>query len=151
MQAGRVSDPFGLQRFVDAQRDTYDTALAELRAGSKRSHWMWFVFPQVAGLGRSATAQHFAITGLDEARAYLAHPVLGPRLVECTQALVDHGGADAVAVFGSVDAQKLRSSMTLFAHADAGQPLFRAVLDRYFAGRDDEATIHRLQDGHAGR
>ncbi len=139
-----MSDPFDLQRFVDAQRDSYDTALAELRAGSKRSHWMWFVFPQVAGLGRSATAQHFAISGLDEARAYLAHPVLGPRLLECTRALADLDGADAVAVFGSVDAQKLRSSMTLFAHADPVEPLFRAVLDRYFGGAEDDATTSRL-------
>ena len=84
-----MSDPFDLQRFVDAQRDTYDPALAELRAGQKRSHWMWFVFPQIAGLGRSGMAQHFAIAGLDEARAYLAHPVLGPRLVECARALTE--------------------------------------------------------------
>ena len=133
-----------LQRFVDAQRDSYGTALAELRDGSKRSHWMWFVFPQVAGLGRSATAQHFAISGLSEARAYLAHPVLGPRLVECAQALVDLGGTDPVAVLGPVDAQKLRSSMTLFAHADPEQPVFRAVLDRYFGDTEDDATTARL-------
>ncbi|MGY1753770.1 DUF1810 domain-containing protein [Blastococcus sp. SYSU D01042] len=139
-----MSDPFDLQRFVDAQRGSYETALAELRAGSKRSHWMWFVFPQVAGLGRSATAQHFAISGLDEARAYLAHPVLGPRLVECAQALVELGGTDAVAVLGPVDAQKLRSSMTLFAHADPDQPVFRAVLDRFFDGTEDDATTSRL-------
>ncbi len=141
---GDVSDPFGLQRFVDAQRDTYDRALAELRAGAKRSHWMWFVLPQVAGLGRSATAQHFAISGLDEARAYLAHPVLGPRLTECARALLDLGTTDPVAVLGSVDAQKLRSSMTLFAHADPDQPVFREVLDRYFAGNEDDATLARL-------
>ena len=139
-----MSDPFDLQRFVDAQRDSYDTALAELRAGAKRSHWMWFVFPQVAGLGRSATAQHFAISGADEARAYLAHPVLGPRLVECTQALLDLDGGDAVAVLGSVDAQKLRSSMTLFALAAPEEPVFREVLDHYFGGELDEATTSRL-------
>jgi uncharacterized protein (DUF1810 family) len=139
-----VSDPFDLQRFVDAQRDTYDTALAELRAGRKRSHWMWFVFPQIAGLGRSATAQHFAVSGLDEARAYLTHPVLGPRLVECARALTELEGTDPVAVFGSIDAQKLRSSMTLFAHADPEQPLFRAVLDRYYDGVEDDATTGRL-------
>jgi uncharacterized protein (DUF1810 family) len=139
-----MSDPFDLQRFVDAQRDSYGTALAELRAGAKRSHWMWFVFPQVAGLGRSATAQHFAIGGLDEARAYLAHPVLGPRLVECAQALLDQGNTDADAVLGSIDAQKLRSSMTLFAHTDPEQPVFRAVLDRFFAGAEDDATTSRL-------
>ncbi len=139
-----MSDPFDLQRFVDAQRDSYDTALAELRAGAKRSHWMWFVFPQVAGLGRSATAQHFAISGPEEARAYLAHPVLGPRLRECAQTLVELGATDPVAVLGPVDAQKLRSSMTLFAHADPAEPGFRAVLDRYFGGREDDATTGRL-------
>jgi uncharacterized protein (DUF1810 family) len=143
-QAGGVTDPFDLQRFVDAQRGSYDTALGELRAGSKRSHWMWFVFPQIAGLGRSETARHFAISGLDEARAYLAHPVLGPRLVECTQVLADLDSTDAVAVLGSVDAQKLRSSMTLFAHADPEQPLFRAVLDSYFGGAEDDETTSRL-------
>ena len=139
-----MSDPFDLQRFVDAQCDSYGTALAELRAGAKRGHWMWFVFPQVAGLGRSATAQHFAISGPDEARAYLAHPVLGPRLRECTRTLVELDGGDPVAVLGSVDAQKLRSSMTLFAHADPAEPVFRAVLDRYFDGREDDATTSRL-------
>ena len=135
---------FDLERFVAAQQGVYEAALAELQAGRKRSHWMWFVFPQVAGLGRSATAQHFAISGLDEARAYLAHPVLGPRLVESAQVLADLGSTDAVAVLGPVDAQKLRSSMTLFAHADPGQPVFRAVLDRYFGDTEDDATTARL-------
>ena len=141
-----MTDASGLQRFVDAQDGggTYDSALRELRAGHKRSHWMWFVFPQVAGLGRSATAQHYAISGLDEARAYLAHPVLGPRLVECAAALTALDTSDAVAVFGGVDAQKLRSSMTLFARAAPDEPAFRAVLDRYFGGVEDTATIDRL-------
>ena len=141
-----MSDPFHLQRFVDAQDSggTYEQALAELRAGSKRSHWMWFVFPQVAGLGRSATAQHFAVTGLAEARAYLAHPVLGPRLVEAARALTALPGSDAARVLGSVDALKLRSSMTLFAAADPDQPVFSEVLDRYFAGEPDEETTRRL-------
>ncbi len=133
-----------LSRFVEAQDGTYGQALAELRAGRKTGHWMWFVFPQVAGLGRSPTAQHYAISGLDEARAYLAHPVLGARLVECTQALLDLPGSDAAAVLGPVDAMKLRSSMTLFARADPAQPVFRAVLERYFAGQEDEATTSRL-------
>ena len=140
----RVSDPFDLQRFVDAQAGTYDRALAELHAGAKRSHWMWFVFPQVAGLGRSGMAQRYAIGGLDEARAYLAHPVLGPRLVECAQALVDLSGRSAEQVFGPVDAVKLRSSMTLFAAAGPDEPVFRAVLDRFFGGEGDEATTSRL-------
>jgi uncharacterized protein (DUF1810 family) len=140
-----VTDAFGLQRFLDAQDDggTYRQALAELRAGRKRSHWMWFVFPQVAGLGRSPTAQQYAISGREEARAYLAHPVLGPRLVECARALTGLRASDPVAVLGPVDAQKLRSSMTLFA-AVSDEPAFRAVLEQYFAGTEDAATTARL-------
>jgi uncharacterized protein (DUF1810 family) len=143
-QAAGVSDPYDLQRFVDAQAHTYDQALAELRAGEKRTHWMWFVFPQVAGLGRSGMAQRFAISGLPEARAYLSHPVLGRRLVECARALTDLDTADPERVFGPVDAQKLRSSMTLFAHAAPDEPVFRAVLDHYFHGAEDDATTSRL-------
>ena len=139
-----MSDPFDLQRFVDAQRDTYDQALAELRAGSKRTHWMWFVFPQIAGLGRSGMAQRFALADLDEARAYLAHPVLGPRLAECARALTDLDVDDPVQVMGSIDAQKLRSSMTLFARTAPDEPVFRQVLDHYFAGAEDDATTSRL-------
>jgi uncharacterized protein (DUF1810 family) len=133
-----------LQRFVDAQSQTYDQALAELRAGHKRTHWMWFVLPQLAGLGRSAMAQRFALRDLDEARAYLAHPVLGRRLVECARALTALDTTDPVEVFGSVDAQKLRSSMTLFALAAPDQPVFREVLDHYFDGEADEATTSRV-------
>jgi uncharacterized protein (DUF1810 family) len=146
---GRVSDPFDLDRFVTAQdRDeTYAAALAELRAGHKRSHWMWFVFPQIAGLGRSGTAQKFAIADLDAARAYLGHPVLGPRLRECAEALTALPGTDPVQVLGPVDAMKLRSSMTLFAHA-ATDPdmrrLLRSVLEQYYAGQEDPATTARL-------
>jgi uncharacterized protein (DUF1810 family) len=136
-----------LQRFVDAQDagGTYATALAELRAGRKRTHWMWFVFPQLAGLGRSPTAQHFAISGLPEAVAYVEHPVLGPRLVACARALAEQRGADAVAVLGAVDAQKLRSSMTLFAQAAPGEPVFREVLDAYFGGEPDQRTLDLLR------
>ncbi|WP_448616120.1 DUF1810 domain-containing protein [Modestobacter sp. URMC 112] len=139
-------DGFGLQRFVEAQDrgGTYEQALRELRAGRKRSHWMWFVFPQVAGLGRSGTAQYYAVSGLDEARAYLAHPVLGPRLRECAAALTGLDAADPVSVFGPVDAQKLRSSMTLFAAAAPDEPVFVRVLDQYFGGSPDEATTSRL-------
>jgi uncharacterized protein (DUF1810 family) len=135
-----------LQRFVDAQDagGTYERALAELRAGRKSSHWMWFVFPQVAGLGQSEMSRTYAIASLEEARAYLAHPVLGPRLRECAAALLDHAGLTASEILGGIDAVKLRSSMTLFARADPGQPLFREVLDRFFAGRGDEATAQRL-------
>ena len=141
-----MSDPFGLQRFVDAQDDggTYHQALRELRAGRKRSHWMWFVFPQVAGLGSSPMARHYAISGLPEARAYLAHPELGRRLVDCARALTSLDETDAVRVFGPVDAQKLRSSMTLFSLAAPDEPVFREVLDRYFDGTSDEATTSRL-------
>ena len=140
-----MSDPFDLQRFVDAQDGgTYDAALAELRAGHKRSHWMWFVLPQLAGLGRSATAQHYAISGLAEARAYLAHPVLGPRLRECAAALAELDTADPVAVLGGVDAQKLRSSMTLFAAAAPDEPVFTRVLDHYFGGAEDPGTTRLL-------
>ncbi len=139
-------DPFDLQRFVAAQDagGTYDEALAELWAGRKRSHWMWFVFPQLAGLGRSSTAAHFGITGPEEARGYLAHPVLGPRLRECAQALADRTGTDPVAVLGPVDALKLRSSMTLFARVGPDEPVFRDVLDRYYDGAEDPATVSLL-------
>jgi uncharacterized protein (DUF1810 family) len=141
-----VDDPFELQRFVAAQDDggTYEAALRELRAGAKRGHWMWFVFPQVAGLGRSATAQRYAVSGLAEARAYLAHPVLGPRLLQAARALTALDGTSAVTVFGSVDAQKLRSSMTLFARAAPDEPVFREVLDQWFHGAEDEGTTSRL-------
>ncbi len=136
-----------LQRFVDAQDagGTFDTALAELRAGRKRTHWMWFVLPQLAGLGRSTTARHYALRDLAEARAYLAHPVLGPRLRACAAALAALPGADAVAVLGDVDALKLHSSMTLFAAAAApGDSVFGDVLARYFAGEPDPRTLALL-------
>ncbi len=140
-----MSDPFGLERFVGAQDGgVYEQALRELRAGAKRGHWMWFVFPQVAGLGRSSTAQHYALAGLEEARAYLAHPVLGPRLVECSQALLELSGRDPVRVLGSVDAVKLRSSMTLFEAAAPDDRVFAEVLERWFDGERDEATTTRL-------
>jgi uncharacterized protein (DUF1810 family) len=134
-----------LERFVRAQDDsgTYQAALAELRSGRKRSHWMWFVFPQVAGLGSSPVARHFAISGLDEARAYLAHPVLGPRLVEAARVLAGLPGGDPVAVLGPVDALKLRSSMTLFARA-GDEPVFAEVLGKYYAGAEDDATLSRI-------
>lgn len=141
-----MHDPFELRRFVAAQDagGVFDEAVLELRRGRKRTHWMWFVFPQVAGLGRSATAQRFAVSGLPEAEAYLAHPVLGPRLVQSARVLTELASTDAVEVFGSVDAQKLRSSMTLFARAAPGEQVFREVLDQYFAGEPDEATTSRL-------
>ena len=139
-------DTFDLQRFVDAQNadQTYDSALAELRRGRKRGHWMWFVFPQLAGLGRSQTAQRYAISGAAEARAFLGHPVLGPRLVACARALLEAGSTDPVQVLGPVDAQKLQSSMTLFAAAEPDHTVFLDVLDKFFGGSLDEATTSRL-------
>jgi uncharacterized protein (DUF1810 family) len=141
-----MGDEYRLERFVAAQdaRDTYARALRELRAGAKRSHWMWFIFPQVAGLGLSAMAQEYAISGLAEARAYLSHPVLGPRLRECASALTALDDRDATEVFGPVDAMKLRSSMTLFAEAAPAEPVFIEVLKKYFAGEPDKTTLSRL-------
>jgi uncharacterized protein (DUF1810 family) len=152
-------DPYRLERFVAAQDQggSYEHALAELRAGAKASHWMWYVFPQVAGLGTSAMAREFAISSVAEARAYLAHPVLGPRLRECTRVVAETEGRPAERIFGPVDAMKLRSSMTLFEAAvspapgnlatdtkGAGGNVFGAVLAKYFGGVPDEATLARL-------
>jgi uncharacterized protein (DUF1810 family) len=139
-------DPFNLQRFVAAQDagGTYERAIAELRDGRKTSHWMWFVFPQIAGLGYSLTSRTYAITTLAEARAYLAHPVLGPRLIECATILAGLPGGNAEQIFGALDAQKLRSSATLFMHAAPGEPVFGQVLDRYFGGVPDPATEQRI-------
>jgi uncharacterized protein (DUF1810 family) len=139
-------DPHDLRRFVDAQERSgmYAQALAELRAGQKTTHWIWFVFPQIAGLGRSETARFFALDSLEEAQAYLEHPLLGPRLRECCRALLDVGGKSAREVLGEVDAAKLRSSMTLFARAAPGEPLFRELLDRYYDGEPDAETERRL-------
>jgi uncharacterized protein (DUF1810 family) len=133
----------GLQRFLDAQDGTYAAALAELKAGHKRTHWMWFVFPQMRGLGHSSNAQFYGIASLDEARAYLAHEVLGPRLRDCTRAVLDVQGTSLEAILGGVDAQKFRSSMTLFLRA-SGDSLFREALDRYCDGMEDEATLALL-------
>ncbi|MEG3084463.1 DUF1810 domain-containing protein [Sphingomonas sp. PB2P12] len=132
-----------LERFVAAQADVYSQALAELRAGGKRSHWMWFVFPQIAGLGHSAMARTYAIASAGEARAYLAHPILGPRLIEATETVTRaHGSAETI--MGGIDAIKLRSSMTLFARVADDPAPFRAALDRFFGGADDPATVARL-------
>lgn len=135
-----------LQRFVDAQNEgeSFNRALAELCAGRKTSHWMWFVFPQISGLGRSAMSRRYAIFSPEEARAYLAHPVLGPRLIECVRALLSHNEKPAQEILGEVDAVKLRSSMTLFARADPTQAVFQQVLDRYYDGEADAATERLL-------
>ncbi|HMM86312.1 MAG: DUF1810 domain-containing protein [Gammaproteobacteria bacterium] len=136
---------FDLRRFVDAQAPVAAQVLAELAAGAKTSHWMWFVFPQLRGLGRSATAAHFGIASLAEAQAYARHPLLGARLRECTALLLAApAGRSARDILGDVDALKLRSSMTLFARADPGEPLYRAALDRFFDGQPDPRTLERL-------
>ncbi len=138
----------GLERFVEAQDTggTYERAVAELRAGRKASHWMWFVFPQLAGLGESPTSRRFALSGLDEARAYLAHPVLGTRLIECAGIVAQCEASDATGLLGALDALKLRSSMTLFLRASPDQPVFAEVLDRCFGGRPDPVTDRLLEE-----
>lgn len=141
-----MADPFNLQRFVDAQAGVHETALAELRRGRKASHWMWFVFPQVAGLGSSAMAQAYAIGSLDEARAYLAHPTLGPRLKAAVAAtLAAAPGRSAHEIFGSPDDLKFRSSLTLFAQAAPEEAAFRQALERFFGGEPDPRTLERLR------
>ncbi len=139
-------DPFDLERFVRAQDadGTYERAIRELRAGRKTTHWMWFVFPQMAGLGVSATSRAFAVSSIDEAAAYLRHPVLGARLVECARTVAELLDTSAVDVFGVVDAAKLHSSVTLFRLAAPDREVFSEVLDRYFAGEDDPATVRLL-------
>jgi uncharacterized protein (DUF1810 family) len=159
-------DPYDLDRFVAAQDagGSYGHAIAELRAGRKTGHWMWFVFPQLAGLGLSATAQRFAISSLGEARAYLRHPVLGPRLTQCATILTElgeqtaergkqsaePGKQSAEQVFGEIDAMKLRSSMTLFSRAGPSEPAFGAVLGQYFDGKPDPLTDRLLADAGEG-
>ena len=140
-----MTDPFNLQRFVDAQTPVYPQVVSELAAGRKESHWMWFVFPQIAGLGLSPTSVFFAISSLDEAKAYMAHPTLGARLVECAGFVLAAEGRTARQIFGTVDAMKFRSSMTLFARAAPERETFEACLQKYFAGAPDEATLATLQ------
>ncbi|OBK94505.1 calpastatin [Mycobacterium sp. 1245499.0] len=139
-----TGDPFDLKRFVDAQRPVYDDVVAELRAGRKRSHWMWFVFPQLRGLGGSAMAARFGIASLDEAGAYLRHELLGPRLHECARLVSAVQGRSIGQIFGSPDDLKLCSSMTLFARATEDNADFVAVLDKYYDGRQDRLTLERL-------
>ena len=139
-----MEDPYDLRRFVDAQAPVYGRVCEELRAGRKRSHWMWFVFPQVAGLGRSETARRYAVSSRAEAEAYLAHAVLGPRLRECTGLVNRVEGSSAEDIFGHTDAQKFRSSMTLFAYLTADNEIFREALRKYFGGDHDYPTLERL-------
>jgi uncharacterized protein (DUF1810 family) len=143
----RQRNPFRLERFAEAQDsgETYQRAVAELRSGRKRTHWMWFVFPQIAGLGSSAMADRYAISSLEEAKAYVEHPVLGRRLLESARVLSNSSSSDSAEdIFGATDAMKLRSSMTLFTRAAPDEPLFREILDRYFGGEPDSATDQRL-------
>lgn len=139
-----MNDPWDLDRFVRAQEGVYDRALDELRQGRKRSHWMWFVFPQLAGLGRSATAERYAVHGAAEARAYLDHPVLGPRLVTAARIVAEAPAASSEQLFGGVDAVKARSSTTLFARVADDPAPFRAVLERWFDGVEDPLTVRLL-------
>ena len=134
---------YDLNRFITAQERSYDAALSEIKSGRKRTHWMWYIFPQIDGLGRSSTAQFYAISDLQEAKEYYAHPILGPRLVEISEALLKLDGDNATAVMGYPDDLKLKSSMTLFAIA-SGNPVFSKVLDKYFDGRQDRQTVKIL-------
>ena len=145
MHAGKNKDPFDLARFVQAQEGIYQAALSELRGGRKRSHWMWFVFPQIQGLGRSPTADLYAIKSPAEAKAYLDHPVLGPRLRECTNALLENTGLSASDVFGYPDDLKFCSSMTLFESVAPEDRLFKTAIDRYCEGRRDDRTLTVLK------
>ena len=140
-----MSDPYNLRRFVDAQNPVYDKVCAELRDGRKKSHWMWFIFPQLEGLGSSQMARKFAISSLAEAAAYLAHPVLGSRLTECTRLVNLVEGRPIEQIFGYPDDLKLHSSMTLFAHATPNNRVFIDALQKYFGGEFDPATLARLQ------
>jgi uncharacterized protein (DUF1810 family) len=142
--SGNPNDPHDLSRFVQAQEYSYDQALAEIRSGRKQSHWMWYVFPQLAGLGFSPTSMRYSIKSLAQAEAYLSHPILGPRLVECCEALLPIEGRSALDVFGSPDDMKLRSCATLFALVSPAGSVFHRVLDKYFQGHRDVQTLRLL-------
>jgi len=137
-------DPYNLERFVEAQAPLIEQIISELRAGRKMSHWMWFIFPQIRGLGRSETAIEYAISGLDEARAYLTHPVLGPRLKECTELVLRVENRPLAQILGSPDDMKFRSCMTLFAQVSADDDIFERALQKYFQGKADQLTLDRL-------
>lgn len=139
-----INDPYNLRRFVQAQQDSYERALSELRGGHKRSHWMWYIFPQLDGLAFSSTAKQYAIKNIEEARAYLAHPVLGPRLLECAEALLSFQGRSAEAILGYPDNLKLRSSATLFAQVSPSGSTFEHLLEKYYSGEHDDKTLELL-------
>lgn len=142
-----VTQTRGLSRFIEAQEASYRQALAELRAGRKQSHWMWFIFPQLAGLGHSSTSQYYALKSLDEAQAYLEDPLLGARLKECTETVLGLSGRSANDIFGSIDALKFRSSMTLFSRVSTADSPFRQALEKFFQGQLDERTLGLLDGG----
>ncbi len=144
------SDPFNLQRFVEAQESVYAEVLAELKAGRKRTHWMWFVFPQLASLGSSPMARQYAVSGMPEARAYLAHPILGRRLIEDIQAMLQHSQQSPRQILGEIDAVKWRSCLTLFSAADPSGRVFDAALDQFYAGQRDEVTMRLLNQSSSG-
>jgi uncharacterized protein (DUF1810 family) len=145
MDAGGAGDPYNLARFVQAQAEDYEQALSEIRSGRKRSHWMWYIFPQFEGLGSSPTSQRYSIKSVAEAEAYLAHPVLGPRLVECAEALLRIDGLSAGTIFGSPDDMKLRSCATLFAGVSSERSVFHQLIDKYFHGQRDEMTLQLMR------
>jgi len=147
-QANGADDLYDLERFVQAQDEVYAQALAEIKSGRKRSHWMWFIFPQFEGLGSSSTSRRYSIKNLAEARAYLAHRVLGPRLVECTEAALLVQGLSAVQIFGSPDDMKLRSSATLFALVSSERSVFHRLIDKYFEGKHDDRTLRVIANEH---
>ena len=142
-----TADPFDLQRFVDAQSGVYERALGELRQGAKRSHWMWYIFPQLRGLGHSLTAQKYGIASIEEARAFLAHPILGPRLAACTEAALAADKASAAAIFPYPDDLKFRSCMTLFAQVAEAPAVFTTALNKYCGGEPDRETLRLLECG----
>ena len=139
-----MSDPFDLKRFVDAQNSVYEQVCLELRQGRKWGHWMWFIFPQLKGLGQSFMAERFGISSVDEARAYLRHPILGPRLRQCTSLVNAVEGSSVEEIFGYPDTLKFRSSMTLFAHVSSGGNVFADALEKYYAGEPDQLTLEHL-------
>ena len=145
-----AGDPHDLDRFVQAQRGDYDQALAEIKSGGKRSHWMWYIFPQFDGLGLSSTARRYAIKSLSEAKSYLVHPVLGPRLAECAEAALSVKGRSAQEIFGSPDDMKLKSCATLFACASPAGSVFHRLLDQYFQGTEDRKTLGLLGIARGG-
>ena len=145
MTATDRRDPYNLQRFVDAQDPVFAQVCAELRAGRKSSHWVWFIFPQLQGLGHSSTAKYYAISGLEEAKAYLSHPILGPRVIDCCRLATGIQGRSIEEILGQLDSLKFRSSLTLFAHAASANQPFKAALEKYFEGKPDPITMDLLR------